>query len=123
MDYGARSLMIGHGRGIKIYGYYHKPTHTIELCFKKHMLPSFLKKTTLAQSSPSKPNGIQDINLILKTRLEQLLLDSLLSNNMPYLLFLSNPQLTNHPSFITLTPHLHRPKIQLGLAIVLDPQL
>ncbi|XP_058777098.1 uncharacterized protein LOC131651452 [Vicia villosa] len=38
-------------KGIKICSYCNKPGHTIEVCFKKHGLPPYLKKSQIAQVS------------------------------------------------------------------------
>lgn len=52
-------------KDIKIYSYYNKPGHTIEVCFKKNGFPPYLKKTNIAnlyvddkdQVTPSSTNG------------------------------------------------------------------
>lgn len=41
----------GRGRGVQICTFSQKPVHTIDVCFKKHNLPSYLRKTNVAQLS------------------------------------------------------------------------
>ena len=70
-DYGNEPLFPSKSKGIKIFPYCNKPCHTIEVCFKKHSLPSYLRKVNLAQtlnddneldtSSSSKLDVAQDI--------------------------------------------------------------
>lgn len=50
----------GRGRDIKIYTYCQKPDHTIEVCFKKHGLPPYLKKENSTQATTIEDFG-QDI--------------------------------------------------------------
>lgn len=41
---------IGRGRSIKIFSYYHKLNHTIDISFKKQGIPHHLKRMNMAQS-------------------------------------------------------------------------
>lgn len=48
----------GRGRGFKFFSYCNKPCHTIEVCFKKHGLPTYLKKMDLTQTTEVQSDNI-----------------------------------------------------------------
>ncbi|XP_050914976.1 uncharacterized protein LOC127129915 [Lathyrus oleraceus] len=57
-----KSISTGRGRDIKICSYCQKPGHTIEVCFKKHGLPPYLKKANSPQSTTINDFGMDNIS-------------------------------------------------------------
>lgn len=53
IEVGPTSSYMGRGKGTKICTYCHKPGHRIDVCFKKHGFPTYLRKTNLTQASTS----------------------------------------------------------------------
>lgn len=49
-----KTTRYGRGKGFKVCSYCNKPWHTIEVCFKKHMIPPYLNKSSLTQTSEDK---------------------------------------------------------------------
>lgn len=72
---------MGHGRGTKICTYCQKLGHTIDVCFKKHGLSPYLRKTNVAQLSSSEDTKDDTLLLQLKMNLSLVLHQDSLSKN------------------------------------------
>lgn len=58
-DINTKSSSVARGCGIKIFPYCQKLGHTIDVCFKTHGLPPYLKKENMAQTTDSEDNTME----------------------------------------------------------------